>query len=260
MKAHAALLLLLGLCWSTWSGADGIPQLEYRVIGELPHSRNDFTQGLEIRDGTLYQGTGLVGQSRLQAFDLETGALVRERELPPPFFGEGITVLGDLVVQLTWQSRWGFVYRRQDFALLGKFPLVGQGWGLTNDGKQLIYSDGSNLLRYIDPQRWAVSRTLRVRRGDRPVHRLNELEWTPNGLWANVWQSDVLVRIDLDTGEVTGELDLKSLVKRDQRRHREDVLNGIAYNAGDGSLWVTGKNWPRLYQLEIIEPTSPETP
>ncbi len=261
MKAPAAVLLLLLACtWTVNSTADDIPKLDFKLLSQLPHSRSDFTQGLEIRDGVLYQGTGLVGRSRLQAFDLSTGELLRERTLPAPYFGEGITVLGDFVLQLTWQARKGFVYRRQDFTLLGEFPLGGEGWGLTNDGEQLIYSDGSNILRYLQPENWTVSRSVSVRRGSAPLHRLNELEWTPDGLWANVWQRDVLVRIDPESGQVTGELNLKGLLPRSQRRHGEDVLNGIAYNVADGSLWVTGKNWPWLYQLKVVDPADPSQP
>lgn len=261
MKALLALTLGVLSCWTTAASEQartpGVVQLDYQLIGQLPHSRRDFTQGLEIRDGVLYQGTGLVGRSRLQAFDLETGTLLRERALPEPYFGEGITVLGDRVMQLTWRGRGGIVYRRSDFTPLGVFPIAGEGWGLTNDGTQLIYSDGSEVLRFLDPQSWQVTREVSVRRGSNPLKQLNELEWTPDGLWANVWRRDVLVRIDLDSGQVTGEVNLKALLPRNQRRHGEDVLNGIAYNPADDSFWVTGKNWPLLFQLKIFDPTNP---
>ena len=250
------LAILSVLVWYTHAGtawSQEVQQLDFEVIGRLPHSRSDFTQGLEIRDGVLYQGTGLVGQSRLQAFDLASGELLRERVLPRPFFGEGITVFDDLVIQLTWQSRRVFVYRRDDFTPLGAFAITTEGWGLTNDGERLIYSDGSDVLRVLlTEEEITVQREIHVRRGDSPVQRLNELEWTPEGIWANVWQRDLLVRVDPESGQVNAELNLKGLLPRTEIRHSTDVLNGIAYNAADGTLWVTGKNWPWLYQLKLI--------
>ncbi len=250
------LALFTVLAWSLHVGpavSEAVQQLDFEVIGQLAHSRSDFTQGLEIRDGVLYQGTGIVGRSRLQAFDLASGELLRERVLPRPFFGEGITVFGDLVIQLTWQSRRVFVYRREDFTPLGAFAISTEGWGLTNDGARLIYSDGSDVLRVLPTEgEIKVEREIHVRRGDTPVQRLNELEWTPQGIWANVWERDLLVRIDPASGQVNAELNLKGLLPRSEYRPGTNVLNGIAYDAADGTLWVTGKNWPWLYQLKLI--------
>ncbi len=254
MKVLLALIMSLALYWPLDGSAQGVPQLDYQIIGQRPHSTGDFTQGLEIRDGILFQGTGLVGRSRLQAFDLGTGRLLRQRTLPPPYFGEGITVLDERVMQLTWQARKGFIYRREDLATLGEFSLAGEGWGLSNDGQRLIYSDGSEVLRFLDPDTWEVTGSVSVRRGNSPLRQLNELEWTPGGLWANVWKRDVLVRIDLESGQVTGEVNLRGLLPRSQRRPGMDVLNGIAYNPADDTFWVTGKNWPWLYQLRILDP------
>lgn len=263
MKARSGLLLiLLGVVSpiATSVLANDIPQLDYRVLSQLPHSRSDFTQGLEIRDGVLYQGTGLVGQSRIQAFDLASGQLLREQALPRPYFGEGITVIDDRVLQLSWRARQGFIYRRSDFAPLGGFSLDSEGWGLTNDGERLIYSDGSDVLRFLNPDSFEVTGSIQIRRGDTPLKELNELEWTPHGLWANVWRRDVLVRIDLDSGQVTGEVDLRGLLPRSRHSHGTDVLNGIAYNPKDDSFWVTGKNWPLLFQLKILDPSAPVSP
>ena len=245
------LLWMLPLLLSVTMGAAGSDRIEWEVIGKLPHSRSDFVQGLEIRAGRLYQGTGLRGQSRLQVFDLQTGELLRERALPARYFGEGITVLGSRIIQLTWQAEKALVYRRADLEPMGSFPLPGQGWGLTNDGSQLLYSDGSDTIRFISPRDWQVTGSLSVQRDGRPLSRLNELEWTPRGLFANIWLEDTIVLIDPVTGEVTGELDLEGLLPRRERRRGTDVLNGIAYDGDTDTLWVTGKNWPWLYQLQL---------
>ncbi len=249
-----ALCLLLATAALPASAVESIP---YQVIGKLPHSRGDFVQGLEIRDGLLYQGTGLVGRSGIQVFDLASGKLVRQKALPPPYFGEGITVHGERVIQLTWQARKAFVFDRESLARQGSFSIPGQGWGLTNNGSHLIYSDGSPLLRFISTEDWRVTRTLKVLENGRPVRYLNELEWTAEGLLANIWRQDRIVRIDLDSGDVTGEIDLTGLLPRSDRRPDTDVLNGVAHNAEDGTLWVTGKNWPWLYQLKLLE--TPDT-
>lgn len=241
-------LLLLLACGV--QAALAVETLEYRVIGKLPHSRSDFTQGLEIHDGRLLQGTGHYGRSRLQVFDLESGKLLRERRLPEHLFGEGITAIGDQLVQLTWRNGIGLVYRLDDFEPVETFPLAGEGWGLANDGKRLVYSDGSATLRFITPGKWEVSGELQVHCNGTPVIHLNELEWTPEGILANVWRTELLVLIDPDSGQVMAELDLAGLLPLEEREWGTDVLNGVA-RAEDGSLWVTGKNWPWLYHLEL---------
>ena len=252
MRALLVVLLLFP------ASAFALESLQWELLGKLPHSRSDFVQGLEIRDGKLYQGTGLRGQSRLQVFDLASGELLRERALPREYFGEGVTVLGSRVIQLTWRGRKAF--RRADFQLMDQFALPGEGWGLTNDGARLIYSDGSDRLRFISPGDWQITGELAVTRKGKPLHYLNELEWTPQGLFANVWRQDRIVRIDPGDGRVTGEIDLKGLLPRQERRRSTDVLNGIAYDAADGSFWVTGKNWPWLYQIRILEPSGGDAP
>jgi glutamine cyclotransferase len=245
------LTVALAVTLATTAPAAGVENLDFEIVGKLPHSRKDFTQGLEIRDGILYQGTGLRGRSRLQGFDLKSGRLLRERALPRRYFGEGITVLGDRIVQLTWRSRKAFVYRRSDFQPIGEFTIPGEGWGLTNNGERLIYSDGSHILRFIDPETWEPAGSLAVHRNGTPLQHLNELEWTPDGLWANVWRRDLIVRIDTASGAVTGEINLRGLLPRAQILPGTDVLNGIAYDPADNTLWVTGKNWPWLYQLSL---------
>jgi glutamine cyclotransferase len=233
------------------TGVGAVETLSWELLGKLPHSRSAFVQGLEIRNGKLFQGTGIRGRSGLQVFDLQTGELLRERRLPRQYFGEGITVLGSRVIQLTWQAGEALIFRRADLQPMGSFPLPGQGWGLTNDGRRLIYSDGSHILRFISPGDWKIVGELPVLRDGRPVKHLNELEWTGAGLFANVWLRDIILRIDPATGAVTGELNLKGLLPRADRRPGTDVLNGIAYNPADDTFWVTGKNWPWLYQIRL---------
>lgn len=236
--------------------ASAVESIDFRVVGKLPHGRSDFTQGLEIHGQALVQGTGRYGQSRLQAFDLASGALLRERRLPDNIFGEGITVLGDRVIQLSWRSGRVFVYRFEDFEPIEEFRLTGEAWGFANDGERLVYSDGSNTLRFISPGDWQVTGEIEVRRNGKPVSKLNELEWTPEGILANVWGRDIILRIDPDSGAVTGEIDLSGLLPRSERRYGTDVLNGIARDPADGSLLVTGKNWPWLYRLQLLDTES----
>ncbi len=231
-----------------------IEAIDFTVLKKLPHSRSDFVQGLEIRDQLIYQGTGISGQSGLQIFRLSDGEKLGEIRLPPPLFGEGITVFNDHIIQLTWQNRKAIVYRREDLQPLQLFDLPGEGWGVTHDGERLIYSDGSDQLRYITPGTWQISAGPRVTRNGRAQANINELEWTPQGLFANIWQTDTIVRIDPDSGAVTGEINLAGLLPLGDRTVSTNVLNGIAYNADDGTFWVTGKNWPWLYQLRLLGP------
>ena len=256
-----ALALLLHCCALSAAPTDSAPgntrqvaSIEYRVVGKQPRSRKYFVQGLEIRNGSLYQGTGMRGQSGIQVFDLESGQMQQSRRLSRKLFGEGITVLGDQVVQLTWRSRRAFVYDRADLSLQSEFRIPGEGWGLTNDGEQLIYSDGSAHLHFIDPSSWRIERSLQVTRNGIPLQYLNELEWTPDYLLANVWREDAIYMIDLDNGEVIGEIDLRGLLPAAQRKPTTDVLNGIAIDPSSGLLWVTGKYWPAIYQIELGSP------
>lgn len=245
-------LLWLVLC-CLLAPAPGWALTDYtaRVVKKLPHSRNDFVQGLEIHAGKLYQGTGGYGTSQLQIFDLASGVLLQHKELPRQLFGEGITLLKDRIVQLTWHAGRALVYRADDLQLLEEFALPGEGWGLTNNGEQLIYSDGSDQLHFVSPNDWKITHSISVRMQGRPVPLLNELEWTPDYLLANVWGRDWILMIDLDSGEVTGRIDLAGLLPRQQRDRSTDVLNGIARDPVSGALWVTGKNWPWLYQIEL---------
>lgn len=242
--------LLLTLLLSA-SPLHAVPEFEARIIKKIPHSRDDYVQGLEIRKDRLYQGTGRYGQSKLQVFELETGALLRQQALPDKLFGEGITLFEDQIIQLTWRQHQARVYHLANLELIEEFPLPGEGWGLTNDGRQLIYSDGSDQLHFISTGDWQIVRSLSVRLQGRPVHYLNELEWTPDYLLANVYGRDWILMIELDSGEVIGRIDLSGLLPRRERGTSTGVLNGIARDPATGALWVTGKNWPWIYQIEL---------
>jgi glutamine cyclotransferase len=224
----------------------------YRIVNTYPHDNTAFTQGLLFADGILYEGTGLHGRSTLRKVALETGDVLQRLELPRQFFGEGIAVMGNRVYQLTWRSRVGFVYDKESFALLRQFNYSTEGWGLTHDHRHLIMSDGSATLRFLDPETFAESHRVAVGDFSAPVRHLNELEHVRGEIYANVWQTDRIARIAPQTGQVVGWIDLKGLLSPEDRRRSVGVLNGIAYDAEDDRLFVTGKLWPRLFEIELV--------
>lgn len=234
----------------------------YRVVDRMPQSREHFIQGLEIADGQLYISTGLYGRSRLLRYSLEDGRESGRYVLDQRLFAEGLTVLDDSIYQLTWRSKIMLVYQRADLKPRVRFRLPGEGWGLTNNGKMLIYSDGSNRLHFMQPQNGIIMRSIGVTEEGRPLTRLNELEWIDGKVWANIWMSNRIVMIDPANGEVTGSIDLSGLLPVSEQRPGTDVLNGIAYNQADSSIWVTGKRWPWIYRIELvpIESATKETP
>lgn len=228
------------------------PVYIYRVIDTFFHDPEAFTQGLVFQDGVLYEGTGLYGRSSLRKVELETGRILQQTDLPAQYFGEGIAVLGGKLFQLTWQSQTGFVYDKETFELLDQFTYPGEGWGLTHDGVHLIMSDGTSTLRLIDPQNLNQVGQVEVLDGDVPVGRLNELEYVAGQVWANVWQTNNIVRIDPATGQVVGWIDLSGLLLPEDVLQTVDVLNGIAYDAGSNRIFVTGKLWPKLFEIELV--------
>jgi len=244
-----ALILCL---WTSGATAAEPPVYDYRVTGKMPQSRDNYVQGLEFADGHLYVSTGEYGQSRLLRYRFSDGELVDGRKVDDRLFAEGLTVLGDRVYQLTWKAGLVLVYNKADLAGIEAFRIPWQGWGLTNNGSELIYSDGTNNLHYISPTNGKVSRTIKVMEMGKPVYRLNELEWINGKIWANVWRTDRIVIIDPDTGEVTASIDLSGLKPESTESVIDNVLNGIAQNPEDSSIWVTGKRWRWLFQIELI--------
>ena len=224
----------------------------YRVVNVYPHDANAFTQGLTWDRGELFESTGLQGRSSLRRVDLATGAVLQRVDFPSEYFGEGIAVLGDRIFMLTWQNRKGFVFDRNTFACLQEFSYTSEGWGLTTDGTRLIMSDGTALLRFLDPVTLAQTGSVQVLERGQPVRRLNELEYIHGEVYANVWMTDSVVRINPDTGDVLGWIHLAGLLTP-QERAQTDVLNGIAYDAEGDRLFVTGKLWPKLFEIELLE-------
>lgn len=229
-----------------------VPQYTFKIVHVYPHDRDAFTQGLVYHEGFLYEGTGLKGRSSLRKVRLETGEVLQHTELATEYFGEGIAIFGDQVFQLTWQSQGGFVYKLSDFSLLRRFSYRGEGWGLTTDGRDLYMSDGTPEIRVIDPAGFREKRRIKVHDGSTPITQLNELEWVEGEIFANVWQTDRIARISPATGRVTGWIDLKGLLSPMYKLEEGAVLNGIAYDAKSKRLFVTGKLWPSVFEIQLV--------
>jgi glutamine cyclotransferase len=234
------------------SQPQSLPVYGYRVVREYPHDPNAFTQGLQFVDGFLYEGTGLNGRSSIRKVRLETGEVVQQRDLARAYFGEGITVWKTDLIQLTWQSNVAFVYDVATFAPRRTFRYTGEGWGLTHDGTSLIMSDGSDELRMLDPGTFAERRRVKVTAAGQGLSNLNELEFVNGEILANVWLTDSVARIAADTGRVLGYIDLSGLLSPAERSSTDQVLNGIAYDAQNDRLFVTGKLWPKLFEIDIV--------
>lgn len=232
--------------------SDTIPVYTYEIINTYPHDRDAFTQGLVFEDGFLYEGTGIPGHSTLRKVELETGKVLNIYFLPHKYFGEGITIFNDSIVQLTWVSHIGFVYDKETFELLDDFSYPTEGWGITHDGENLIMSDGTSSLHYIDPQSFEEVRRIEVYAGDEPVTRLNELEYIDGKIYANVWLTDLVAVIEPQSGKVAAWIDLRGLLNPEDMTEPVDVLNGIAYDSEGERLFVTGKWWPKLFEIEPV--------
>ncbi len=245
-------MLSLALLAQAVSQSESTPVYTYKIVNLFPHDPQAFTQGLFYHDGFLYEGTGLNGRSSLRKVKLETGEVVQKVNLAPEFFGEGITLAGDEVVQLTWKAHKGFVYRASDFHLLREFSYPGEGWGLTAHGNEIFMSDGTAELRVLDAKTLREKRRLKVNDGGKPVVELNELEFVEGEIFANVWQTDRIARISPRTGKVLGWIDLQGLLNPMYRRTSDAVLNGIAYDPAAKRLFVTGKLWPNIYEIQLV--------
>lgn len=252
----AAVAAVVAVAVAAWAqlGAHRAPTVAgFKVVAAYPHDSAAFTQGLAIEAGQLYEGTGQYGASTVRRVDLASGRPEKQRALGPRYFGEGIAILGGLLYQLTWQNGAAVVYDLETFEVERTMQYDGEGWGLTHDGRQLIMSDGSATIRFRDPQSFAVIREIEVRSEGVPVTRLNELEYVEGEIWANIWYDDRIARISPADGNVLGFIDLSTLYPR-SARGSEAVLNGIAYDAAAKRLFVTGKNWPQLYEIEVVRP------
>jgi glutamine cyclotransferase len=227
-----------------------LPMYGYQIVEVYPHDPKAFTQGLQFVDGALYEGTGQVGESSIRKVELATGTVLQQRAVPAPHFGEGITVWKNDLIELTWQTHIAFVYDRATFEPKKQFKYPGEGWGLTQDATSLIMSDGSDELRVLDPVTFAERKRIKVTAAGAPLRNLNELEYVKGEIFANVWQTDYVARIAPDTGKVSAYIDLRGLLTPAERRNT-DVLNGIAYDAAHDRLFVTGKWWPKLFEIRI---------
>ena len=259
------LVLVLGLALSSFqcqAGANGnrppntppkavVPKYGYQIVNIWPHDSNAFTQGLILMDGKLLESTGQEGRSSLRSVEVETGRILKKVTVPEPYFAEGIAVLNGKVYQLTWQHQLGFIYDSQTLEKVGQFNYSGEGWGLTTDGKSLILSDGSNRLKFIDPSNFQVTKTINVQDGATPIRDLNELEFVQGEIYANIWHNDKIAIINPQNGHVNSWLDLTGLMPREQLQDPEAVLNGIAYDQANNKLFVTGKLWPRLFEIRV---------
>lgn len=235
--------------------SDRVPQRNgFKVINTYPHDSKAFTQGLFFDDGLLYEGTGQESGSSLREVELMTGTIKRQLNLDPSLFGEGITLYGDRIFQVTWTSKVGFVYRKSDFSLVNRIYYQTQGWGLTTVDRTIVMSDGSNVLSFYEPEGFTVKKRLEVYDNEKMVDQLNELEYINGEIWANVWMTDLIARIDPETGKVNSYIDLTNLFPEARRRETgSDVLNGIAWDRESGRIFVTGKNWPHLYEIRVTE-------
>lgn len=228
------------------------PTYRYRVVNVYPHDNTAFTQGLVYDGGYLYESTGRHGFSSLRKVELETGSVLKSHELSAEYFGEGITMFEDRIYQLTWQSYTGFVYDKESFSFIENFYYSTEGWGITHDGKHFIVSDGSAVLYFWDINTFEEVRQIEVHSESGPVNNLNELEYIEGEIFANVLPTDRIVRIDPQTGEVTGWIDLAGLLGDERYNPQVDVLNGIAYDPARKRVFVTGKLWPKLFEIEVL--------
>ena len=228
-----------------------VAHYSYEIVKVYPHDPDAFTQGLAFRDGKLLESTGEEGRSTLRSVDLDSGQTLKKVDLAPQYFGEGMTVLNGKIYQLTWQHHIGFVYDYQTFERLRDFNYEGEGWGLTTDGQSLILSDGTNRLRFLDPNTFRVTKTIAVTENGKPVRQLNELEFINGEIFSNIWHDTRIVLINPETGAVTASIDCSGLVSQSGAFDEEAVLNGIAYDEASGRIFVTGKLWPKLFEIKV---------
>ena len=255
-------LLALIACLSTItcdigkSSDQPVPIYTYKIINVFPHDPEAFTEGLAFENGIMYEGTGLRGESSIRKVDLETGKILQIYKLPSQYYGEGITIYKDTIIQLTMDSEKGFIYNKNSLELLQEFTYAGEGWGITHDESRIIMSDGSSTLKLLDPATMKTTSSIKVSDNGVPVTMINELEYVNGKIYANIWQTNKIAIIELD-GQVSGWIDLTGLLDRQKYGNTPDVLNGIAYDVKTGRLFMTGKLWPVIFEIETgtIKPT-----
>jgi glutaminyl-peptide cyclotransferase len=256
MRAGVALLVLgsaIGCMAQAKQQPRPTPVNGYQIVHVYPHDPSAFTQGLVYSEGHLYESTGLNGKSSVRLVDLQSGQVQQRHDLPSQYFGEGLTIWKNKLYQLTWKANTGFVY--DAFTLLPEktFTYTGEGWGLTQNEKELILSDGTSFLRFLDPQSFREVRRIQVRDAGRTIDKLNELEYVRGEIYANIWQTDRIARISPNTGKVLAWIDLTGLIDKSQLPNADAVLNGIAYDSTSNRLFVTGKLWPKLFEIRVTE-------
>jgi glutamine cyclotransferase len=251
-KIYAQALLLAALLPAAAAYA-ALPTYDFKVVRSYPHDTQAFTEGLLYRDGFLYESTGLNGKSSIRKVDLASGKVLQSKDIPPQYFGEGLTVWGDTLVGLTWQTQTGFVFDLKTFEVKNQFAYPGEGWGLAQNGKELVMSDGTATLRFLDPKTFLEVRRVKVTADGIAVDQLNELEVVDGEIFANIWHTSTIARIDQNTGKITGWIDFSKLYPdAGKGQNAENVMNGIAYDAEKKRLFVTGKLWPKIYEVKIV--------
>ena len=251
-KINFLIIIFLWVIFSSPLYAFNIEEInsfDYKIIAEYKHDPKSFTQGLEIYNNYLYEGTGLYGRSSLRKIDIESAKVLKKINLDKKYFGEGITILNNKIYQLTWKEHTAFVYDL-NFNLLNKFKYAGEGWGLTNDGQYLIMSNGSQFIFFRDPKTFKIIKKIKVNINDNIVQDINELEYLDGFIYANIWQKDYIIKIDAETGSIKAYLDFSNLLDQ-KHEDQADVLNGIAYDFQNKSFLITGKLWPKIYRVTI---------
>ena len=248
------LINLCSLCCINQFPDDGLQVYTYRVVNEYSHDGDAYTQGLVFHDGELYEGTGLYGHSSLRRVELETGSVLQIHELDDKYFGEGITIYDDRIIQLTWREKLGFVYNRESLEQIDGFNYSTEGWGITYDGIKLIMSDGSATLYFLDPVTFEETGCIEINSAGHPIKLLNELEYINGEIFANIYRTDRIARIDPATGNVIAWIDLTGILRFEDTTPQTDVLNGIAYDSDTDRLFVTGKKWQKLFEIELVAP------
>ena len=248
--AHAVAALAL-LIAPIANAASATPVYGYTVVAKYPHSTNNFTEGFFFKDGLFFEGTGMEGRSGMQIYEPATGKIVQKYTMDPKYFGEGIIDVGPAIYQWTWQTHMGVVLDRMTMRPVRTFTYTGEGWGMTRDKTNIITSDGSSTLRFRDAKTFAETRHIVVTDNGKPVEQLNELEFIKGEIWSNVWHQDRIVRIDPKTGKVLGWVDISGILPANQKKDDESVPNGIAYDAAKDRIFVTGKQWPTIFEIKI---------